>query len=84
MALECISSLIDLAQGAPKLFKPVVNMLVAFMSNQMKTTDLEDGTRQNCLEIMLTLTEAAPGMMRKNSSFGPSVIPILLEWVLIF
>jgi importin-5 len=81
MALTCISCLIDLAQESPKLFKPVLDNLVAFMTQQMKNEALEDGTRQNCLEIMITLTEAAPGMMRKHAAFGHNVIPVLLDWM---
>ena len=81
MALECIMSLIDLAQESPKLFKPVVPSLIVFMTQQMQNEGLEDGTRQNCLELLITLTEAAPGMMRKHQQFGQTVIPILLEWM---
>lgn len=39
------------------------------------------GTRQTCLELLLTLCEGAPGLMRKYQPFAPAVIPIVLEWM---
>ena len=81
MAVECLGYFIELGQESPKLFKPVLGNLVSFMTQQMRNTELEDSTRQICLELLLTLTETAHGMMRKLPSFGQTVIPIVLDWM---
>jgi hypothetical protein len=81
MAAECLGYFIELAQESPKLFKAVLPNLVAFMAQQMQNTELEDATRQICLELLLTLTEHAPGMMRKHPNFAQTVIPITLDWM---
>ncbi|KAI8903813.1 armadillo-type protein [Gorgonomyces haynaldii] len=80
-AVECLGYFIELAESYPKLFKSVIAEVVAFMTQQMQNKELEDGTRQTCLELLLTLTENAPGLMRKYQPFGPTVIPIILEWM---
>lgn len=81
MAVESIGYFIELAEAFPKLFKSVIGNLVQFMTEQMKNKELEDGTRHTCLEILLTLTENSPALMRKCTNFGPTVIPIILEWM---
>ena len=51
------------------------------MLMQMKNTQLEDSTRQMCLELLVTLCEGAPGLMRKQDYFAQSLIPVVLEWM---
>lgn len=80
-AVEAIGHFISLGETHPKIFSSVLPTLVAFMCAQMKNDSLEDGTRQICLEMLLTLTECAPGMMRRCPSFGENVIPICLDWM---
>ncbi|KAI8924999.1 armadillo-type protein [Entophlyctis helioformis] len=80
-ATDAIGYLIELAEAFPKLFRPVVPQVVEFMTSVMKNTDMENGVRQTCLELLLTLAEAAPGMMRKHAAFASTVIPIMLEWM---
>ena len=51
------------------------------MISQMKNEALEDGTRQTCLEVLVTLCENAPGLMRKYPQFAPAIIPVVLDWM---
>ncbi len=37
--------------------------------------------RQTALEFLLTLSETAPGMIRKYNQLHQALIPIVLEWV---
>jgi hypothetical protein len=80
-AVDGLTHIIDLAAIYPKMFKQVLPHCVEYMVHQMKNTALEDGTRQTCLELLMTLTEGAPGLMRKHESFASSVIPVLLDWM---
>lgn len=49
------------------------------MINIAKEKKFEDALRQTALELLMTLTEAAPGMVRKVSDFTNQVIPVALE-----
>ncbi|KAJ3252863.1 Importin-5 [Boothiomyces macroporosus] len=80
-AVEGLTDIIELAQLFPKMFKPVLEHTVTYMVSQMKNTDLENGTRQTCLELLLTLCEGAPAQMRKYEPFAHSLIPVILEWM---
>ncbi|KAJ3273865.1 Importin-5 [Terramyces sp. JEL0728] len=80
-AVEGLSDIIELAQLFPKMFKPVLEHTVTYMVSQMKNTDLENGTRQTCLELLLTLCEGAPAQMRKYGPFAQTLIPVVLEWM---
>ena len=79
--MESLSYLIDLAEYYPKLLRPVMSKLVPYMIQIMTTSELEDGTRHTALELLLTLAESAPAMMRKQELFTKTLIPTLLEWM---
>lgn len=49
------------------------------MVRVMKDSNLEDRTRQTALELLLTLVESAPGMIRKQPDFCNQIIPVALE-----
>jgi hypothetical protein len=63
------------------MFKPILSTTVEFMISQMRNESLEDGTRQTCLEVLVTLCENAPGLMRKYQPFAPAIIPVVLDWM---
>lgn len=80
-ALDGLTSIIELAAGHPKMFKTILPNTIQFMLMQMENVSLEDGTRQTCLELLVTLCEGAPGMMRKHETFASAIIPIVLNWM---
>ena len=80
-AVDGLTAIIELAAAYPKLFKSILPNTVEFMISQMKNTALEDGTRQICLELLVTLCEGAPGLMRKYEPFARSIIPVVLDWM---
>lgn len=47
----------------------------------MDAESLEEQTRSMAAEVLLTLAENAPGMMRKEPSFVISFLPACLRWV---
>ena len=79
--MTCLGYFIELAESFPKLFRPVLDKIVHFMIMQMQNTELENGTRHTCLELLLTLLENAPGLLRKHPTFSSQVIPIMLSWM---
>jgi len=76
---DSIMTLIELAENCPRLFRSALPNVVTFMINIAKEKKFEDALRQTALELLMTLTEAAPGMVRKVSDFTNQVIPVALE-----
>ncbi len=77
---NAIDYFIELATCFPKHLKPFLSNLLEFMVSVIKNTDFEDRTRQSALELLLTLCEFAPGMMRKQNA-GQIMVPRMLEWM---
>jgi hypothetical protein len=67
-------SLIDLAEVAPKMFKPTFHDLVTFSISVIQDKELTDGARQNALELMATFADYAPAMCKKDTSFTTEMI----------
>ncbi|KAJ3017191.1 hypothetical protein HKX48_003673 [Thoreauomyces humboldtii] len=78
---SALGYLIELAEFHPRALRSCIPQLIQYTSQLMKDEDLEMTTRQTALEVLLTLAEGAPGMMRKHASFCQSVIPVLLQWM---
>ncbi|KAJ3166468.1 hypothetical protein HDU88_003336 [Geranomyces variabilis] len=73
--------LIELADAHPTLLRGVLPQLIQFTTQLMVKEELEMSTRQTALELLMTLSEARPGMMRKDPTFCQTLIPILLSWM---
>jgi hypothetical protein len=67
-------ALIDLAEVAPKMFKPLFSNLVAFSMSVIQDKELSDQARQNALELMATFADYAPAMCRKDEKFTTDII----------
>ncbi|TVY92395.1 Importin subunit beta [Lachnellula willkommii] len=67
-------SLIDLAEVAPKMFKPLFHNLVEFSISVIQDKELTDQARQNALELMATFADYAPAMCKKDSSYTNDMI----------
>lgn len=67
-------ALIDLAEVAPKMFKPLFNNLVTFSISVIQDKELTDQARQNALELMATFADYAPAMCRKEPSYTNDMI----------
>lgn len=77
--VDGIMVFIELAENIPRLFKPVLPSVMSFSINIMKDETFADGTRQTALELLLTLSESSPSMMRKTPDFCAQIIPICLK-----
>jgi len=67
-------SLIELAEVAPKMFKPTFRNLVSFSISVIQDKELTDGARQNALELMATFADYAPALCRKDPSYTSDMI----------
>lgn len=71
---KALVALIDLAESAPKMFKPLFHNLVQFSISVIQDKELSDICRQNALELMATFADYAPSMCKKDSSFTNDMI----------
>ncbi|CAG8467575.1 10518_t:CDS:10 [Funneliformis mosseae] len=77
--VDGIMVFIELGENLPRVFRPVLPSVMPFAISIMKDNTFEDGTtRQTALELLLTLSEASPSMMRKTQDFCTQIIPISL------
>lgn len=67
-------SLMNLAEVAPKMFKPLFHNLVTFCIQTIQEKELSDIVRQNALELMATFADYAPAMVKKDPSFVSDMI----------
>lgn len=71
---KALISLIDLAEVAPKMFKPLFNNLVQFSISVIQDKDLGDTPRQNALELMATFGDCAKEMCKKDPNFTNDMV----------
>ena len=78
LALE---SLAELSKTHPGFWETVDKKLVTIVSSIIKTKDLEDGTRSQAAEIVLTLAKEAPAGLRKMDEMQSEFVPALVQLV---
>jgi importin-5 len=71
---KALLALIDLAETAPKMFKPLFRNLVVFSISVIQDKELDNMCRQNALELMATFADYAPSMCRKDVSYTNDMI----------
>lgn len=71
---KALVSMIDLAEAAPKMFKPLFHDLVTFSITVIQDKELDDQARQNALELMATFADYNPQMCRKDSSYTSEMV----------
>ncbi|KAF4549784.1 Importin subunit beta-3-like protein [Elsinoe fawcettii] len=71
---KALVAMIDLAEAAPKMFRPLFHDLVTFSITVIQDKDLEDQARQNALELMATFADYAPQMCKKDPSYTSEMV----------
>ncbi|KAK3313938.1 armadillo-type protein [Apodospora peruviana] len=71
---KALVALIDLAEGAPRMFKNLFPVLVQFSVSVIQDKELNDLCRQNALELMATFADYAPSMCKKDPSYISDMI----------
>ena len=76
-----LESMIDMAEFHQEIFKDYGTVLVDVISQIMLNKDFEDGTRSNAKEILLSLADKAPAMVRKIENVKTQFYPALFEMI---
>jgi hypothetical protein len=71
---RALLALIDLAETAPKMFRPLFHNLVAFSVSVIQDKELSDVCRQNALELMATFADYAPSLCKKDASYTSDMV----------
>lgn len=70
--LKC---LIELADKVPKFLRGHLEGILPFCLKIVSNAENEDHQRQLALEVIVTLSESAPAMIRKNWKYIPDLVP---------
>uniref|UniRef100_A0A2M3ZYW0 Putative karyopherin importin beta 3 n=1 Tax=Anopheles triannulatus TaxID=58253 RepID=A0A2M3ZYW0_9DIPT len=72
--------LIDMAEGVPKFFRPQLEQVFELCMKIFSTPDMEDNLRHLALEMMVSLAENAPAMVRKRAEkYVAALVPLVLQ-----
>lgn len=77
-----LKTFIDLGDHCPKFLRPQLESIIELSLNVMKMKELEDSSKQLALELVVTIAENAPAMMRKHSKFLPAIVTQALLFML--
>lgn len=71
---KALLAMIDLAEAAPKMFRPLFHDLVTFSITVIQDKELDDQARQNALELMATFADQNPQMCRKEANYTSEMV----------
>ena len=71
---RALVALIDLAEVAPKMFRPLFHNLVSFSISAIQDKELTDQARQNALELMATFADYSPALCKKDPTYTTDMI----------
>ncbi|ESP04937.1 hypothetical protein LOTGIDRAFT_184912 [Lottia gigantea] len=75
---DLLKCLIELAENTPKFLRPQMENIIPFCLKVLSDANLGDQWRQLSLEVIVTLSETAPAMVRKFAKFIPLLVPQIL------
>ena len=78
---KALTSMIELAEEAPMMFKPLFHDLVVFTISCVQDKELGDQTRQNALELMATFADHAAGLCKKDPSYVEDMVTQCLSFM---
>ena len=68
-----------MCETASLFIKPHFSGVLELMSKSISSNELSDGSRQLALEVVITLSEATPSLMRKHSKVLERLVQLLLH-----
>jgi hypothetical protein len=80
-ARKALEMFVELVEVEPLFFKPSLQTLINAMFQIAQATSLEDETRRYALEVMVSLSESKPVMMKKQPDFVKNMVWLLLSWM---
>ena len=72
--MKAFVSLIELAEEAPTMFKPLFHNLVQFSITVIQDKELGNPVRQNALELMATFADYSAAMCKKDASYTSDMV----------
>jgi len=81
-ARSAIEEFISVSEEVPKFFRRHLEPLVQMAIQIVTAQQLEDDTRFLAVELLVTLAEQAPSMMRKQAIFLQNMVPLALQLML--
>ncbi|KAJ3333055.1 hypothetical protein HDU76_011870 [Blyttiomyces sp. JEL0837] len=79
--IESIGFLVELAEMEPSLFRNQMPNLLEYIARLASNADIDSPARQAGVELLVTLAEARPQMVRKIPQFTATLVPLLLSWM---
>ncbi|KAJ3138200.1 hypothetical protein HK101_003763, partial [Irineochytrium annulatum] len=79
--VEGLSSLVELAEQDSRMFRQLLPQMIEFLTNVMRNGNFDATARHSALELLLTIAENRPPMVRKHAQFCNVLVPLLLEWM---
>ena len=79
---SCCNVLIELATESSKLMKLYIAPIILLMLSIAADSKLESATRTSALEFLVTLSESATQLIKKQSDYRNNVIPLTLSFLL--
>lgn len=76
---QVLKVFIELCEDAPKAVRPHLNAVLQLALKLVADQEREDSVRQLALEICVSLAETAPGMIRKQKTAIPVLVPEMLK-----
>ncbi|RDD39148.1 Importin-5 [Trichoplax sp. H2] len=77
-----LKNLIEIAEAIPKIIRPHLNDLAVELIKNISNSQAESNYRQLSLEVLVTLAESAPAMMRKHGQIIIQLIPQCLSMMI--
>jgi len=81
-ARSALEEFIAVGEEAPKFFRKFLDPLVTMSLQIVTAENLEEQTRFLAVELLLTISEQAPAMMRKHAVFIQNMVPMALKLML--
>ncbi|KAI9349471.1 armadillo-type protein [Zopfochytrium polystomum] len=78
---NCLSSLTDLASERARIFQKPLLELTQFINSIMKNSELDSTTRQTAAELLVTIANEIPKIVKKKSQFISTLLPTLFDWL---
>ncbi|XP_039251343.2 importin-5-like [Styela clava] len=72
---EVLKSLVELCEDIPKYIRPRVADLLTMCLKLIGDVEIEESIRQLALEVIVTLAETVPGLIRKQKTYISQIIP---------
>lgn len=79
---QLLQILVDIASDKPKLYKGCINEIIPIMEQIGMNENFDEDCRLLSLELLITLIEKQPSMVRRNQAYIETVVKVALQLML--